>query len=80
MGENSRIFAITSEDHINDNTECTTKFYYSSTTGELIELYLDHNDNKRKGVDHILKKSDGIPIRYIFRFYLKKSKVLNIKN
>ena len=22
------------------------------------------------GVDHILKKSDGIPIRYVFRFHL----------
>ena len=34
------------------------------------ELYLDHNDNKLKGIDHILKKSDGIPIRYVFRFHL----------
>ena len=23
-----------------------------------------------KGIDHILKKSDGIPIRYVFRFHL----------
>ena len=34
------------------------------------EIYLDHNDNKIKGVDHIIKKSDGIPIRYVFRFHL----------
>ena len=34
------------------------------------ELYLDHENNKLKGVDHILKKSDGIPIKYEFRFYL----------
>ena len=23
-----------------------------------------------RGIDHIIKKSDGIPIRYVFRFYL----------
>ena len=34
------------------------------------EIYLDHDDNKLKGKDHILKKSDGIPIRYVFRFHL----------
>ena len=34
------------------------------------EIYLDHKNNYLRGVDHILKKSDGIPIRYIFRFYL----------
>ena len=34
------------------------------------ELYLDHENNKLKGVDHILKKSDGIPIKYEFRFHL----------
>ena len=34
------------------------------------EVYLDHVSNKLKGVDHIIKKSDGIPIRYVFRFHL----------
>ena len=34
------------------------------------EIYLDHESNFLKGTDHILKKSDGIPIRYVFRFYL----------
>ena len=34
------------------------------------EIYLNHNDNMLSGVDHILKKSDGIPIRYVFRFHL----------
>ena len=34
------------------------------------EIYLDYKDNKLKGVDHIFKKSDGIPIRYVFRFHL----------
>ena len=34
------------------------------------EIYLDHHNNKLKGVDHILKKSDGTPIRYVFRFHL----------
>ncbi len=34
------------------------------------ELYLDHINNKLKGADHILKKSDGKPIRYVFRFHL----------
>ncbi len=33
------------------------------------EIYLDHK-SILKGIDHILKKSDGIPIRYVFRFYL----------
>ena len=34
------------------------------------ELYLDFENNKLKGTDYILKKSDGIPIRYVFRFHL----------
>ena len=34
------------------------------------ELYLDHINNKLRGADHILKKSDGKPIRYVFRFHL----------
>ena len=34
------------------------------------EIYLDNENNFLKGTDHILKKSDGIPIRYVFRFYL----------
>ncbi len=34
------------------------------------EVYLDGKNNKLAGVDHILKKSDGIPIRYVFRFHL----------
>ena len=34
------------------------------------EIYLDHETNKLRGTDHILKKSDGIPIRYVFRFHL----------
>ena len=34
------------------------------------ELYLDHINSKLKGADHILKKSDGKPIRYVFRFHL----------
>ncbi len=34
------------------------------------EIYLDHDSNYLKGSDHIFKKSDGIPIRYVFRFYL----------
>jgi len=34
------------------------------------EIYLDHEGDKLKGLDHILKKNDGIPIRYVFRFHL----------
>ena len=34
------------------------------------EIYLDHKNNKLKGADHIIKKSDGTPIRYVFRFHL----------
>ena len=34
------------------------------------EVYLDQNNNKLNGVDHILKKKDGIPIRYVLRFHL----------
>ncbi len=34
------------------------------------EIYLDHDKNRLKGKDHILKKSDGTPIRYVFRFHL----------
>ena len=34
------------------------------------EVYLDQNNNKLNGVDHIFKKKDGIPIRYVLRFHL----------
>ncbi len=34
------------------------------------EIYIDKQNNKLKGKDHIIKKSDGIPIRYVFRFHL----------
>ena len=34
------------------------------------EIYLEHESNFLRGRDHIFKKSDGIPIRYVFRFYL----------
>ncbi len=34
------------------------------------EIYLDTDTNKLKGIDYILKKSDGKPIRYVFRFHL----------
>ena len=34
------------------------------------EIYLDHENNNLKGVDHILKKSDGLPVKYVFRFHL----------
>jgi len=34
------------------------------------EIYLDIENNKLKGIDHIFKKSDGIPVRYVFRFHL----------
>ena len=34
------------------------------------EIYIDKENNKLKGVDHITKKSDGIPVRYVFRFHL----------
>ena len=34
------------------------------------EIYIDILNNELKGIDHILKKSDGIPVRYVFRFHL----------
>ncbi len=34
------------------------------------EICLDYENNILKGNDHILKKNDGIPIRYVFRFHL----------
>ena len=34
------------------------------------EIYIDQENSKLKGIDHIIKKSDGIPIRYVFRFHL----------
>ena len=37
------------------------------------EVYLDKVNNKLIGLDHILKKSDGKPIRYVFRFHLDPS-------
>ena len=34
------------------------------------EILLDKENNYLKGSDHILKKKDGIPIRYVFRFHI----------
>ena len=34
------------------------------------EISFDKENNYLKGVDHIFKKKDGIPIRYVFRFYI----------
>ena len=34
------------------------------------EIYLDQENNKLTGADYILKKSDGKPIKYVFRFHL----------
>ena len=34
------------------------------------EIYFDKENNYLKGSDHIFKKKNGIPIRYIFRFYI----------
>ena len=34
------------------------------------ELFLNHENNKLQGIDHIIKKKDGTPIRYVFRFHL----------
>ncbi len=34
------------------------------------KICLDYDNNILKGNDHIIKKSDGLPIRYVFRFHL----------
>lgn len=34
------------------------------------EIYLDKENSYIKGCDHIVKKKDGIPIRYVFRFHI----------
>jgi uncharacterized heparinase superfamily protein len=34
------------------------------------EIFIDKKNNYLKGVDHILKKKDGIPISYVFRFHV----------
>ena len=34
------------------------------------EIFFDKENNYLKGVDHIFKKKDGIPIRYVFRFHI----------
>ena len=34
------------------------------------EIFFDKENNYLKGFDHIFKKRDGIPIRYVFRFHL----------
>jgi uncharacterized heparinase superfamily protein len=34
------------------------------------EIILDKENNYLKGSDHIFKKKDGIPIRYVFRFHI----------
>ncbi len=34
------------------------------------EIFLDKKNNYLKGSDHIFKKKNGIPIRYVFRFHI----------
>ena len=34
------------------------------------EIYIDKENNYLKGIDHILKKKDGYPVRYSFRFHI----------
>ena len=34
------------------------------------EIFFDKENNYLKGIDHIFKKKDGIPIRYVFRFHI----------
>ena len=34
------------------------------------EIYIDIENNYLKGIDHILKKKDGYPVRYSFRFHV----------
>ena len=34
------------------------------------EIYIDKENNYLKGIDHILKKKDGYPVRYSFRFHV----------
>jgi uncharacterized heparinase superfamily protein len=34
------------------------------------EIYIDKEKNYLKGIDHILKKKDGYPVRYSFRFHI----------
>ena len=34
------------------------------------EIHFDKKNNHLKGADHIFKKRDGIPIRYVFRFHI----------
>ena len=34
------------------------------------EIFLDKENNYLGGSDHIFKKKDGIPIRYVFRFHI----------
>jgi len=34
------------------------------------EIYIDKENNYLKGADHILKKKDGYPVRYSFRFHI----------
>jgi len=35
------------------------------------EIFFDKSNNYLKGTDHIFKKRDGIPIRYVFRFHIR---------
>ena len=34
------------------------------------EIYIEKEDNYVRGVDHILKKKDGYPVKYSFRFHI----------
>jgi len=34
------------------------------------EIYIDKENDHLKGIDHILKKKDGYPVRYSFRFHI----------
>ena len=58
--ENNLVGCSASHDGYNKKFGCTHKR----------EIYYDKENEYLKGCDHIFKKKDGIPIRYVFRFHV----------
>jgi uncharacterized heparinase superfamily protein len=60
LNENNLIGCSASHDGYEKNFGCTHKR----------EIFFDKENNYLRGADHIFKKKDGIPIRYVFRFHI----------
>ena len=63
-------FRIKNDKHLTGSTISHNGYEKDFNCIHKREIFLNHENNYLQGKDYIFKKSDGIPIRYVFRFHL----------